>query len=78
MRLFIDRSGSIKYLYTEAIDADNFGTIEEITRASNVEPVGQLWESQIIDGPILGPYKLRSQALAAEINYLETEVLCHG
>jgi hypothetical protein len=46
-----------------------------VTRASNVEPApqGAGWVADMspVGGPTLGPYALRSQALAAEVAYLE-------
>jgi hypothetical protein len=31
-----------------------------------------LWQARIFDGPILGPYKTRKQAIEAEIHFIET------
>lgn len=45
-----------------------------IERASHVEPTadGQ-WESDMapVGGPVLGPFRLRSEALEAEVAYLK-------
>ena len=49
-----------------------------ITRASTVEPdeTGR-WTADLraCGGPVLGPFALRSQALAAEVAWLEATVL---
>ena len=70
MDLFISHDGSVSAIYSEAIDLQTLGTAT-ITRASHVEPneAGQ-WFAQIIDGPKLGPYTKRSEALAAEVDWL--------
>lgn len=45
----------------------------EIRRASHVEPCGKMWQADMspVGGPILGPFKLRGQALRAERRWLE-------
>jgi hypothetical protein len=70
MIINISPQGEIKHIYTENIDLTDLGETQ-ITRASNVEPVGLQWEATMKDGAILGPFNLRSEALAAEVNYLE-------
>jgi hypothetical protein len=51
------------------------GTVT-IARASHVEPNedGQ-WFAQMVGGPVLGPFAKRSAALAAEVAWLESNVL---
>lgn len=41
-------------------------------RASHVEPAGNAWTADMapVGGPVLGPFPLRSDALAAERNWL--------
>ena len=70
MDLFIAPNGAVTAIYDEAIDLNKLGT-PTITRASHVEPddEGQ-WFAQIIDGPKLGPFVRRSEALAAEVGWL--------
>ena len=70
MDLFFAPNGAVKAIYTEEIDLRSLGT-PTITRASHVEPdeTGQ-WFAQIIDGPVLGPFSKRSEALAAEVDWL--------
>ena len=70
MDLFIAPDGSSLAIYDEAIDLHTLGTTI-ITRASHVEPdeSGQ-WYADIVDGPKLGPFTRRSEALAAEVAWL--------
>ena len=70
MDLFIAPDGTTLAIYDEAIDLHTLGTTS-ITRASHVEPddSGQ-WSADIVDGPTLGPFTRRSEALAAEVAWL--------
>jgi len=77
MLLIIDPSGQVQCLYTETIDLTVLGKLS-ITRASRVEPddLGLWWADLApLGGPRLGPLASRSQALAAEIAWLETHIL---
>ena len=70
MDLLIDPTGEITTLYTEVLDLAALGALN-IERASHVEPDDQgRWWAQIIDGPQLGPFARRSDALAAEVAWL--------
>ena len=75
MDLFIRPTGEIDMLYDELLDLSSLGTMN-IARASHVEPdsTGQ-WFAHLIDGPTLGPFCLRSEALAAEQQWLIDHVL---
>lgn len=72
MQMVIDASGTIHCLYGEEIDLSGLGEIT-IRRASFVEPVGNTWTADMspVQGPILGPFPRRSQALQAEVKWLE-------
>jgi hypothetical protein len=73
MELIVARDGTGHCLYDEAIDLAALGRLS-ITRASDVEPDDQgRWFADLapISGPRLGPFGLRSQALAAEQTWLE-------
>jgi hypothetical protein len=77
MQLVITPSGAVRCVYSEEIDLTALGS-PTITRASHVEPdqQGQWWaELSPVAGPRLGPYQLRSQALDAERQWLESSWL---
>ena len=70
MDLFINPHGVITAIYAETIDLRILGK-PTIHRASHVEPdESGHWFAQIVNGPTLGPFAKRSEALAAEINWL--------
>ena len=73
MQLRIDRGGMVTCLYGEAIDLAALGDVS-LCRASHVEPDGDgRWWVDLAPsgGPRLGPYRRRSEALAAEAAWLE-------
>ena len=77
MQLLIDPGGQVRCLYEEAIDLTTLGS-PTISRASHVEPDGQgNWWADLgpVQGPRLGPYPLRSEALQAERIWLESNWL---
>lgn len=72
MAIIVTPDGRACCLYAEAIDLHRLGEMN-IARASHVEPddKGQWWaDMSPVAGPKLGPFTLRSQALAAEIDWL--------
>ena len=75
--LLIEADGSVRMIYSELIVPSALGAIT-IERGSNVEPdeAGQ-WFADLApcSGPRLGPYTLRSQALDAEVKWLQTNWL---
>lgn len=76
MILHIDRSGHVHCLYGEAIDLTALGTLA-IRRASHVEPDEHgSWyaDLSLVGGPRLGPFALRSAALAAEAAWIENRL----
>jgi len=73
MEIIIDPAGIGRCIYTEAIDLHRLGRLA-ITRGSHVEPTGQgHWFADLspVDGPKLGPFHRRSDALTAETAWLE-------
>jgi hypothetical protein len=77
MQLVIDRGGQVRCVYAEDIDLSALGRVE-LHRASHVEPdaQGQWWaDLSPVHGPRLGPYRLRSQALADELRWLESHLI---
>lgn len=73
MTLYVDACGQVRCRYDEPFDLTTLGSCS-IRRASHVEPDdrGEWWADLApVHGPCLGPYPLRSQALAAEATWLE-------
>ncbi len=69
--------GSIRCVYDESIALSELGRVT-IERASHVEPdaVGEWWADLApINGPRLGPYDRRSDAIVAEIGWLNEHAL---
>ena len=77
MRLVIDPAGVVRCLYAETIDLSALG-VPSIRRASHVEPDNDgNWYADLApsNGPRLGPFRLRSEALEAESTWLEANLL---
>lgn len=77
MLLVIDPRGSVKAVYCELIDLATIGRLA-ITRASQVEPDGRGgWLADLgpVGGPVFGPFCRRSEALEAEMAWLEARWL---
>jgi hypothetical protein len=73
MKMLVDLHGGIRCLYTEAIDLATLGELS-IRRVSRVEPdrTGRWWaDLKVLGGPRLGPYPRRSEALKAEVAWVE-------
>ena len=77
MQLVISHDGILRCIYGEAIDLHALGK-PDIRRASHVEPDrhGQ-WTADLapVGGPVMGPFPRRTDALAAESQWLETHWL---
>ena len=77
MQLMIRPDGTVHCLYGEELDLHELGSLA-IARGSHVEPdaTGQ-WTADLspVNGPRLGPFSSRSDALAAERQWLETHWL---
>ena len=74
MELVVDAEGDVRCVYGEELDLREIGKLQ-ITRASHVEPDRDgFWWADMgpVDGPVLGPYGSRSEALKAERGWLET------
>ena len=72
MELVVGVDGVARCIYAEALDLREIGTLK-ITRASHVEPDrdGFWWANMgPVDGPVLGPYASRTEALAGERGWL--------
>lgn len=73
MHLLISAAGNVRCIYGEAIALQELGSVS-IQRASHVEPDSAgnwLADLSPVAGPVLGPFALRSEALAAEVAWLE-------
>ncbi len=73
MHLTVEPGGTVHCVYGEALDLAALGAVS-IRRASHVEPDadGRWWADLApVGGPRLGPFGLRSAALAAERAWLE-------
>ena len=77
MDLIIGPDGVIKTIYAETINLRSLGHTT-VTRASHAEPdeVGD-WHANLspVGGPMLGPFGQRSEALQAELAWLEAHWL---
>ena len=72
MQIVFRADGSVQCLYGEAIELRQLGGLT-ISRASHVEPDASghwLADLSLVNGPKLGPFATRSQALAAEEAWL--------
>jgi hypothetical protein len=73
MQLVIGPAGQVRAIYSEDFDLATLGPLA-IARASAVEPGGDgRWHADLrpLLGPVLGPFPRRSEALAAELAWLE-------
>lgn len=77
MQLMIQPCGKVHCLYGEELDLPQLGSLT-IARGSHVEPTktGQ-WTADLspVHGPVLGPFRSRSDALTAERHWLEAHWL---
>lgn len=74
--LTIQPDGSITFIHSDDLtDVLDLGAAT-IRRASHVEPIGKEWFADLspVHGPVLGPFRLRSEALTAEVAWLENEM----
>ncbi|TWU51149.1 hypothetical protein [Rubripirellula reticaptiva] len=72
MDIVINTFGDVRMIYHEGIDPHAIGR-PTIRRGSHVEPTADgYWTADLspVDGPVLGPFKTRSSALAAEVAWL--------
>jgi hypothetical protein len=72
MELVVAGDGGVRCIYDESLDLRALGKLQ-ITRASHVEPdcEGSWWaDIGPVGGPVLGPFRTRGEALAAERKWL--------
>ena len=80
MQLVIDPAGGVRCVYDETLPLAELGRLT-IARGSHVEPTDAgHWTADLspTGGPLLGPFATRSEALAAEREWLEQHWLSHG
>ena len=73
MLLNVSNGGVIRMIYSDGLACLLGEGVGSINRASHVEPGIGGWFADMspVNGPNLGPFALRADALAAEINWLE-------
>jgi hypothetical protein len=72
MELVVGLEGGVKCIYDETLDLRALGKLQ-ITRASHVEPdFDGNWFADMgpAEGPVLGPFESRGEALAGEREWL--------
>lgn len=77
MDLIIRSDGGVRCIYSESLDLSQLGPMS-IRRASHVEPTDDgRWTADLspVGGPLLGPFTTRSQALAAEVQWLQGHLM---
>lgn len=73
--LRISTDGTITAIYSD--DLLSFEGDVSISRASHVEPSGSNWMADLgpVNGPVLGPFRTRAEALKSEVEWLEKNIL---
>jgi len=68
----IVKGDEIRFIYKDGLLPLADQGKKTIRRASHVEPCDEGWQADMgpVDGPILGPFKTRSEALGAEVTWL--------
>jgi len=77
MELVVGVDGGVSCIYDEALDLRALGKLQ-IPRASHVEPDAEgYWWADMgpVDGPVLGPFRSRTEALGAERVWLRVSRL---
>ena len=77
MDLIVAPDGQLRHVYNDNLDLTALGQVR-ISRASFCEPdASGRWLADLspVDGPLLGPFVRRSEALAAEVAWLEENSL---
>ena len=71
MQIIIDSNGTVRCVYGEEIELAVLGDVG-IARGSHVEPATGGWTADLspVSGPVLGPFRQRSEALKAELCWL--------
>jgi hypothetical protein len=78
--LLITSKGIARCIYSEDLDWTDLGAVS-IHRASHCEPDerGRWWADMLLSGgPKLGPFRVRSEAIGAELQWLHTNAFGIG
>lgn len=77
MLLSVSTIGHVRAIYSDDLAPLLSEGQASISRASHVEPCEGGWTADLspVNGPTLGPFPLRSQALQAEIEWLEANII---
>jgi hypothetical protein len=70
----VDRNGTLRFVYHDDLQPLLALGRPTVRRVSHVEPTADgRWTADLspVDGPVLGPFMLRKEALAAEMGWLE-------
>jgi len=79
MQLLINAAGNGRCVYSDVINLRRLGRLN-VRRGSHVEPnEGGRWTADLspVNGPFLGPFSSRQEALEAELAWLEEHWLEH-
>lgn len=74
----IRKDGTIELIYTDKLKGIHDCELKRVFRASHVEPNAKGdWEADLspVQGPELGPFKTRQEALEAEVKWLQENYL---
>lgn len=75
MKIVIRTSGKVEAIYSDALRPvlEGMGAQYSVRRASHVEPLGTKWTADLapVGGPVLGPFDLHAEAIAAEIAWID-------
>jgi hypothetical protein len=73
MDIIISRTGQIRFIYSDALLGLAAQGTTTVQRASHVEPCSGGWQADMspVDGPVLGPYVTRAEALGHEVEWLQ-------
>ena len=73
--LTFDGAGGMQFIHSDDLEPLLCLGDVSIQRVSNVEWDGERggWCAAMVGGPVLGPYRLRGNALASELDWLRKE-----
>lgn len=66
-------NGQMRYIYNDGLIGLMKQGNHKTQRASHVEPCETGWSADLtpVNGPVIGPYETRQEALDAEVKWLE-------